>query len=209
MSESSGEIGEISLSTEQDKEKLPKGVINIFREGVYEHMTSMKHCEEIVREGLIAGKFGARIGKKNWEKVWHGIRERDSTLVSLGHTSYFAYNPEYREGKFRLTVLAHPTGKVYKLGFRKLVLMGADENTTSEIRVRDRLAPREFLGFCLSRNPLYFRLDLRRLVRAQAGLERKLPIYDRRGNLLWPEKIPFAKIRSLDSREPVTNPFTV
>jgi hypothetical protein len=167
-------------------------------------MTSMKHCEEIVREGLIAGNFGKRIGKKNWDKVWHGIRERDPKFVSLGSTDHF-FDPAYREGEFRLTVLAHPIGEVYKLGFKQLVSMKPDENTTSEIRVRDRVAPREFLGFCLSRNPIFFGRDLRRLIKAQEAAGSNLPIYDRRGNLLWPTKIPFSKIRELDSREKVSD----
>lgn len=204
MSESSGEISEISLSSESHKEELPRGVINIFRLGVYEHMTSMKHCEEIVHEGLIAGKFGERVGKKNWNKVWHGIRERDDEFVSFGST--WNFEPAYRDGKFRLTVLAHPIGEVYHFDYDKLVLLKPEETTRSEIRVKNRVAPREFLGFCLSRNPLYFGLDLRRLVKAQKAAGSDLPIYDRRGNLLWPAKMSFAKIRELDSRDSIISP---
>lgn len=174
--EMSGQIEAVAMSKVVDLASTP----------FVTHGTTYENLPKILREGVISGDFARRIGKKDYDSQWGSAHNAKFVSTAEGFITW---------------------GDEVEVVIRKgpNFVLGPDLSpSTREILVRNRIAPREFLGLAVSiperRRPGYEERIEKSIEVAAIGVWRDrpqdaVPVYNLLNkSLVWPKKMTHEEI---------------
>lgn len=156
------------------------------------HVGPLEKRDEILREGLLSRKMAKRIGKKNFDTRYVGIRE-----PPLWPKVYFRKGLSFaaNEAADFFGVLVRPVGPIFsESGERIENLANFPTSVLRDVVAKYRVAPREYLGFLISEKQKDFQKNVKRLVNSMRQIGISFPIYNMDGDLLWPQRMSHEEI---------------
>lgn len=161
------------------------------------HRSLVSKSDHVFKEGLISQDFAKRIKSRAFEKELGGVGLIPAGMQIWFYVGRALFKVQKAPNSEIFGVLVRPIGSIYTPDGRVIEKPQYRTVPSSVVLMKNRVAPREFVGCTLPEELGSIDKNIRRLVKSMRKTDLALPIYTLVGDLLWPKRMSHEEIVKL------------